>query len=191
MFRQICSDAETIFSASWMTWGWVNFLQIFIFVWTIMLHSSNYIEKHEFSHIADQITHAVFVKIIKFLMKLCSLNAVFPHAVSTRCSTAFTLSAPHRRTWLLKKEVLDQISPNQNAAPRTQIHRAWCPKNPPHLHTHKLWMISPCCSLASSMTRHTWDAQPKRLFSRLCAAKERTIYIYEKILGLNLTWWWI
>ncbi len=29
-FIQICSDKETNSSTSWMAWGWVNFLQIFI-----------------------------------------------------------------------------------------------------------------------------------------------------------------
>ncbi len=36
-FLQICSDEETNSSPSWMTWGWVNFQQIFIFGLTISL----------------------------------------------------------------------------------------------------------------------------------------------------------
>ncbi len=34
-FLQICSDEETNWSTSWMAWGWIQFQQIFIFVWTI------------------------------------------------------------------------------------------------------------------------------------------------------------
>lgn len=75
-------------------------------------------------HIAKQIIHAVVVKIIKFLMKFYHPNALFSHAVSTRFFTAFTLSALHRWIRLLKKEVLDQISSNQNPAPSPPVHRA-------------------------------------------------------------------
>ncbi len=36
-FLQICSHEETNSSTFWMAWGWVNFQQISIFGWTILL----------------------------------------------------------------------------------------------------------------------------------------------------------